>query len=110
MTFLFALMIACGGSEPAPASAPPAPPKASAAAAAEPSAPNPALLEALKTADAADGTEDKVATMCAGCALSMSGEAAHSISVEGYTLQLCSAMCKTHFSKDVAGNLQKLIN
>ena len=69
-----------------------------------------AVLEALKTADAADGTEDKVATMCSGCALSMSGKAEHSVSVEGYSIHLCSAMCKEYFTKDIAGNLKQLIN
>ena len=110
MTFLFALVIACGGSEPAPAAAPPPPPKAPMAEVAKPDAPNPALVEALKTADAADGTEDHVATKCAGCALAMDGDAEHSVSVDGYTLHLCSAACKSHFEKDVSGNLQKLLN
>ena len=110
MVLLFSIMIACGGSEPTKASAPSTSPKASTTSAAEPATPNPALVEVLKTADAADGVEDKVATKCAGCALSMDGDAAHSVSVDGYSLHLCSAMCKEYFSKDVEGNLQKLIN
>jgi hypothetical protein len=110
MTFLFALVMACGGADPAPPATPAPAPKAPVAVATAQTAPDPTLVEALKTADAADGTEDKVATKCAGCALAMDGDAAHSVSVDGYTLHLCSASCKSHFSTDVAGNLKKLLN
>ena len=66
------------------------------------------VAEGLKTADVADGTEDKVVHKCAGCALGMDGDAAHTIEHEGYKLHMCSAMCKTHFEKDLAANLAKL--
>ena len=110
MFMMIGLFVACGGSaskSEAPAAAPE--PKAAVAAVA-PVVVDAAVLEALKTADAADGTEDKVATMCSGCALSMSGKAEHSVSVEGYSIHLCSAMCKEYFTKDIAGNLKQLIN
>ena len=110
MTLLLTIVIACGGAEPAPAAAPTPSPKAPVAAAAEPAAPNTALAEILKTADAADGKEDHVVTKCAGCALAMDGDAEHSLSVDGYTLHLCSDSCKSHFSQDVEGNLKKLVN
>jgi hypothetical protein len=109
MMFLFALVMACGGTEPAPSAASPAA-KAPVTEVAKPDTPNPALVEVLKMADAADGTEDKVATKCAGCALAMDGDAAHTVAVDGYTLNLCSASCKSHFEKDVSGNLKKLLN
>ncbi len=70
----------------------------------------PEILEALKTADAADGVEDKVATKCSGCALGMDGDAAHTVEVEEYSLHLCSSMCKEYFSKDISGNLKQLVN
>jgi hypothetical protein len=66
--------------------------------------------EALKVADAADGTEDGIAHKCAGCALGMDGNAAHALKVDDTTLHLCSAMCKEYFSKDVASNLTSLVN
>lgn len=68
------------------------------------------LVEALKTADAADGTEDKVAHKCSGCSLAMDGDAANTINVDGYDLYMCSAGCKSHFEKDLAGNLSTLVN
>jgi hypothetical protein len=68
------------------------------------------VAEALKVADAADGTEDKIAHKCAGCALAMDGDAAHTINVDGYALHMCSASCKSHFEKDVGGNLSTLVN
>ena len=106
MTFLFALAIACGSSE----SAPPTTSAKPLVESAVPEGPNPALVEVLKMADAADGVEDKVATKCAGCALGMDGDAAHTVAIDGYTLNLCSATCKSHFAADVEGNLKKLIN
>ena len=100
----FALIFACGGSSSEPPAA------ASAPVAVTTEVVSPEVLEALKTADAADGTEDKVATKCSGCALSMDGDAAHTLTVEGYALHLCSSMCKEYFSKDISGNLKKLVN
>jgi len=109
MIVLFALVMACGGTDAAPAAVEGQTSKAPVEAAV-PEGPNPALVEVLKLADAADGIEDKVATKCAGCALAMDGDAAHTVSVDGYTLNLCSASCKSHFSTNVEGNLKKLIN
>ena len=110
MFMMIGLLVACGGSSSSPQVATPTPEAKTTVAAPAPIEVGPELLEALKTADAADGTEDKVATMCSGCALSMSGKAEHAVSVEGYSLHLCSAMCKEYFSKDLAGNLKQLLN
>ena len=68
------------------------------------------VAEALKMADLADGTEDKVARKCAGCALSMDGDPAHALDVNGTTLHLCASMCKEYFSKDPEGNVVELLN
>ena len=62
----------------------------------------------LASADALDGAEDQVVTRCSGCRLGMNGKAEHPISVEGYTLHMCSASCKAHFEKDLQGNLAAL--
>jgi len=66
------------------------------------------ITEGLKTADAADGTEDKVVHKCAGCSLGMDGDKANTINYQGYELHMCSAMCKTHYEKDLEANLAKL--
>ena len=68
------------------------------------------VAEALKLADLADGTEDKVAQKCAGCALSMDGSPDHALDVNGTTLYLCASMCKEHFSKDPEGSVVELLN
>lgn len=68
------------------------------------------VAEALKMADLADGTEDKVAHKCAGCALSMDGDPAHALDVNGTTLHLCASMCKEYFSKDPEGSLVGLLD
>ena len=104
MMLMLALLIGCGGKSETPA------PSANAVVEKSAVVASAAAVEALKTADAADGVEDKVATKCSGCALSMDGDAAHTLTVDGYALHLCSAMCKEYFSKDVEGNLKKLIN
>jgi len=62
----------------------------------------------LAKADSADGTEDRIVKKCAGCALAMDGDAAHTIEAHGYTLHMCSATCKTHYEADLEGNLAKL--
>ena len=62
----------------------------------------------LAKADLADGNADKIVHKCAGCALSMDGDAAHSIETHGYTLHMCSAACKSHYEADLDGNLAKL--
>jgi len=107
MMIVLAMFLACGGGDPVKAEEPTAPPAPPAAATVSV---GPEVLEALKTADAADGKEDKVATKCSGCALAMDGDAAHTVTVDGYALHLCSAMCKENFSKDIEGNLKQLLN
>lgn len=105
LVVLFAF-VGCGDSASVNAPAAPAAQNASVNAVAS----SPKVAEALKTADAADGTEDKVVHKCAGCALSMDGSEKHTIEVDGYALHMCSSMCKTHFEKDLSGNLTKLLN
>jgi hypothetical protein len=62
----------------------------------------------LASADALDGQTDQVVELCSGCRLGMSGKAEHPITVDGYTLHMCSEACKAAFSKDLAGNLAAL--
>jgi hypothetical protein len=69
-----------------------------------------AMMATLEKADLADHTQDKVVHRCAGCALMMDGNEAHTIEVEGYALHMCSAQCKMNFEKDIPGNLAKLPN
>ena len=64
---------------------------------------------ALAKADLADGVEDKVATQCAGCALAMDGDPAHTIEVDGYSLHMCAGECKSSFEADLNTNLESLI-
>jgi len=111
MFMFLTILLACGSTQaPSEAGVANAQPEASAAAAAISEADKARVVEVLKTADAADGTEDKVAHKCAGCALSMDGKAEHALDVEGTSLHFCSGMCKTNFAKDVTGNLMKLVN
>lgn len=110
MFYVLLFVFACGSSEPkgsVDAESVGAPvPTASPVSVAS----NPTATEALKIADAADGTEDGIAHKCAGCALGMDGNAEHALNVDGTTLHLCSAMCKEYFSKDVEANLATLMN
>jgi hypothetical protein len=70
---------------------------------------DPAKVQAgLKKADLADGTEDKTVHKCAGCALGMGGSATHAIDKDGYTLHMCSAMCKASYEKNLDANLAGL--
>ena len=59
----------------------------------------------LVRADKVDGTEDKVVSKCAGCALSMDGSPDHTLKAEGYTLQFCSAECKDMFAADTTKSI-----
>ncbi len=126
--------LACGGtSQEAPAPAPqaaaapapapaPAPVEAApvatdavatdAAAAATPAAPmDAAAAEAiLVTADAADGTTDKVVSKCAGCKLGMAGHADHAVQAHGYTLHFCSAECKAKAEGSMDATIAGLTN
>jgi len=113
MLQIFLVLMACGtGDSVVPAESPTAPAAVSAPAAATAISvsTDATATEALKVADAADGTEDGVAHKCAGCALGMDGNADHALKVDETTLHLCSAMCKEYFSKDVASNLATLVN
>ena len=109
---MFAVLMACGLTSSTPADTKPEPASKPVSEPVEVTTTSitPEVLEALKTADAADGVEDKVATKCSGCALGMDGDAAHTVTVDDYSLHLCSSMCKEYFSKDIAGNLKMLIN
>ncbi len=51
----------------------------------------PEVTAKLAKADAQDGTVDKVVSNCAGCQLSMAGEARFSAKIGGYTLHLCDS-------------------
>ena len=77
------VLVACGSAEKASSNA--SAQKAAVSAVADPAK----VAEALKIADAADGTEDKIAQKCAGCALAMDGNAANTIKVDGYELHVC---------------------
>ena len=105
---MFAVLMACGLTSSTPADTKPEP--VSEPVEVTTTSITPEVLEALKTADAADGVEDKVATKCSGCALGMDGDAAHTVTVDDYSLHLCSSMCKEYFSKDISGNLKQLVN
>lgn len=62
----------------------------------------------LKKGDLADGTEDKTVHKCAGCALGMDGSADNPIEKDGYTLHMCSSMCKANYEKNLDQNLEAL--
>ena len=112
MTLMFFALMACGST------APKEPVKTETVAVQAPSAADAAVpthdpekvAEALKLADLADGVEDNIAHKCAGCALSMDGDPAHALDVNGTTLHLCASMCKEYFSKDPEGNVVQLLN
>ena len=107
MLVILSLMFACSGSTDTKTKA--AAPATAAPKSESSTVDSAQLSEALKVADAADGVEDKVAHKCAGCALGMDGSADHAVEVDGYTLHLCSSMCKTYFSKDISGNVVQLL-
>jgi hypothetical protein len=70
---------------------------------------DPAKVQAgLKKGDLADGSEDKIVHLCAGCALGMDGSADNPIEKDGYTLHMCSAMCKANYEKNLDQNLADL--
>ena len=54
----------------------------------------------LARADAVDGTEDKVISQCAGCALNMEGTSEHALEVGEYEMHFCSDGCKKPFAED----------
>lgn len=76
-----------------------------------PRAPAPLTDEAraqLANADAADGKTDQVVSKCVTCRLQMNGKAAQAATIDGYTVHLCSAVCKKMFEKDPATALLAL--
>ena len=62
--------------------------------------PSQEILTALKTADLVDGKEDHVISKCYVCELGMDGKADLTEQVHGYTVHLCSKMCKEHFHEE----------
>ena len=67
-----------------------------------------APTDVLAAADAHDGTVDKVVSECTGCGLGMAGDAAHSVTHEGYELHFCSDSCKSGFEADPVAGLKNL--
>ena len=59
-----------------------------------------AMVQILAAADAADGSEDKVVSKCAGCKLGMDGSADYTLKVKEYEMHFCGADCKSHFAED----------
>lgn len=111
MTLMFFALMACGSTAPKePVKTEPVAVQAPAASAAAATHDPEKVAEALKLADLADGVEDNIAHKCAGCALSMDGDPAHALEVNGTTLHLCASMCKEYFSKDPEGNVVELLN
>ena len=69
-----------------------------------------AMTMILASADAADGTEDKVVSKCAGCKLGMPGSADYALTVEGYEMHFCGDNCKSHFADDTQAAVMALKN
>jgi hypothetical protein len=59
-----------------------------------------AVSAKLALADMADGTADQVVTLCAACALGMTGSAEHALEVHGYVMHFCSDGCRKPFAED----------
>ncbi|MEZ4322555.1 MAG: hypothetical protein R3F61_34125 [Myxococcota bacterium] len=68
----------------------------------------PSHTSVLQKADARDGSEDHVVGQCAGCSLAMSGDPAHAVQHEGYTLHFCSETCKSGFEADVDAGMKRI--
>ncbi len=66
------------------------------------------LRAKLAEADAADGQADHIVSKCVPCNLIMKGRPAYATTVADYTLQLCTADCKSLFEKDPAKTLLAL--
>ena len=62
----------------------------------------------LRTADAADGANDRVVAKCAVCKLAMEGTTEHVSRYAGYELRFCSAECKETFDHDPHAALRRL--
>jgi YHS domain-containing protein len=62
----------------------------------------------LAAADAHDGTVDHVVSECTGCGLAMAGDAANSVTHEGYELHFCSESCKSNFEADIPAGIARL--
>jgi len=66
------------------------------------------LRARLAVTDAADAKTDHVIAKCVLCNLQMAGKPQFAVPVGEYTVQLCSAGCRDHFSKDPAKALLAL--
>lgn len=66
------------------------------------------LLAKLAAADAFDGTEDKIISKCAGCALGMDGSENYAVETNGYTLHLCGDRCKKAFDANTTQSVLAL--
>lgn len=67
-----------------------------------------AIRAVLAKADLVDGEADHIVSKCAGCNLSMDGDAKHAFKSGGYKLLFCSADCKDSFTKDVRQSILAL--
>ncbi len=63
------------------------------------------ILAKLAKADQLDGKTDKIVVRCASCALSMDGNAEHSLAAHGYTFYFCQAGCAERFGKDIEASI-----
>ncbi|GAB4140415.1 MAG: hypothetical protein Fur0037_06960 [Planctomycetota bacterium] len=93
---LFAVLSGCSGEG-----------KEAPAAPAAPAAPTAEVLARLASADAKDGTADKVVEKCAGCNLGKPGKAEKSLKVGEYEMRFCSDNCLQAFSRDPNGEILK---
>ncbi len=66
------------------------------------------VMAKLAKADQLDGKVDKIVAKCASCALSMDGNAKHTLTAHGYTLYFCKADCAERFGKDIDASIRSL--
>ena len=62
----------------------------------------PEMAEVLSKADALDGQDDKIVSLCASCALGMDGSKEHALTVGEYTMYFCTDDCRQAFSEDIS--------
>ena len=62
----------------------------------------PEMVEVLAKADALDGQDDKIVSLCASCALGMDGSNEYPLRVGEYTMYFCADDCKEAFSEDIS--------
>jgi len=68
----------------------------------------PELSAQLVAADRLDGSEDKVVSKCASCALHMNGKEEFALELADYRLDFCSDFCQNNYREDGAGKLMAL--